>query len=142
MMRRIAILLLVLASLGLTAQQALACTAMTGNAAPAGCCDGDGAGGGGDEPCGSDGGVPVLACSPAACTAALNPAPGSAVQSRQTVERIEIQLLNPPLSTHLSLAKPVNDPIDLLSVAWADSFRPELISAAPAAYLLTLRLRL
>ena len=142
MMRRIAILLLVLASLGITAQQALACTGMTGTATPAGCCDGDGAGGGGDEPCGSDGGLPALVCSPAACAATLNPAPGSTLQSRQTIERIEVQLLNPPLSTHLSLANPVNDPADLLSVAWADSLRPEPISAAPAAYLLTLRLRL
>ena len=40
------------------------------------------------------------------------------------------------------MANPVNDPVDLLSVIWADSFRPKHFSAAPAAYLRTLRLRL
>jgi hypothetical protein len=72
----------------------------------------------------------------------LSPAPGSVLQFRQTIERIDIQRLDPPLSTYLALANPVDDPVDPLSVAWADSFRPEFLSAAPAAYLLTLRLRL
>jgi len=142
MLRRIAILLLVTTGLGIAAQQALACSGTPGGAATAGCCDGDGARGDGDGRCGSAAGSPALACLPAACTAALNPARGSSLLSRQTIERIEIQAFYPPLSSHASMANPANDPVDLLSVIWADSFRPKHFSAAPAAYLRTLRLRL
>lgn len=86
--------------------------------------------------------LPDLTCPPAACIAALRPAVGASLQTRQTIERIEFQPFSPALSPHLSLAIPVNDPVDFLSVAWADSLRPELFAAAPAAYLQTLRLRL
>ena len=141
-MRRTAIVLLLLMGLGLAAQQGLACSGMSGTAMASGCCDGDHPGGGGDGPCGPDGGPPALACSPAACIAALSPAPGSALQFRQAIERTESQRLDPPLFTHLSLASPVEVPLDPLSVAWADSLNPDLLAAAPAAYLLTLRLRL
>lgn len=142
MSHRNAILLLVLTGLGIAAQQALACNGTSGAATTAGCCDGDSTRGDGDERCGPDAGLSALACLPAACTAALNPAPGSSLQSRQTIQRIEIQAYYQPLSQHLSLANPVNDPVDLLSVTWADSFKPKHFSAAPAAYLRTLRLRL
>lgn len=142
MLRRTAILLLVLTGLGVAAQQALACSGTPGGATTAGCCDSDGTHGDGDEPCGSDGELLALACSPVACTAALNPAPGSSLLPRQTIEHIEIQAFYPQLSSHASMANPVNDPADLLSVTWAGSIRPKHFSAAPTAYLRTLRLRL
>ena len=142
MLRPTAIVLLVLMGLGLAAQQALACGGMSGVATAAGCCHGDGAGNGRDNPCDSDTGLPALACSPAACTAALDPAPGSSLQPRQTSERLANQPLDLPVSPHISLANSVNDQIEPLSIAWVESFSPRHFSAAPAAYLLTLRLRL
>ena len=140
--RQLTIVLLVLMGLGIASQQVLACSGTSGAVTPAGCCDGDDARGDGDEPCGSAAGSPAVACSPAACTAALNSAPGSSQQSRQTIDRIEIQLVFPPVSPHVSLANALNDSVDRLSVAWVDSLKPEHLSAAPAAYLHTLRLRL
>lgn len=134
MFRRIAVVVFALAGLGVASHQALACMPMGSHGMTADCCAAA-------DQCRTGNGLLGLACSPAACAAALNLAPQIAAPTMPSAEALQftsIDLPRPPFS----LGASSDAALAQQSTSWANSLTPPRFSAAPAPYLATLRLRL
>jgi hypothetical protein len=142
MLRRIAIVLVLLSGLATAAGPALACVCLGSPWQSAPCCPGGLESTQSNLPVHAGGEASTAPCSPGQCVAALEVAPSASLDAVHCDSHLVFRTAEPTLWPLLA-AMPLYSAREVRSPAsWADSLDPPSLPAASAAYLETLRLRL